>query len=173
MTCIAEYRSGQGQNYRIPEILSELLRRPVAAIVGNSIVALKAKSMTSTVPIVFVTGYDPVKEGLTDSINRPGGNITGVTFLNNTLTAKQHRGSVSSSRQLCWEDSQGCQPWRPAGRAKPGGPAGDQSRGSQVAWADDIACSACPCRRGARIAVHPPQRRSTNVGCSRPRDLPQ
>lgn len=86
---IVEYRSADGQSDHLAKIVGELLRRPVAAIAGNSVVALTAKAMTTTVPIVFASGYDPVREGLVASINRPGGNITGVTFLNNTLSAKQ------------------------------------------------------------------------------------
>jgi putative tryptophan/tyrosine transport system substrate-binding protein len=62
---------------------------PVVVIVCNVTAASAAKAITSTVPIVFATGVDPVSEGLVTSLNRPGGNITGVSFLGNALGAKQ------------------------------------------------------------------------------------
>src|SRR5262249_16321732 len=70
-------------------LVADLLRQQVALIVGNTPSALAAKAATTTVPIVFVTGSDPVKEGLVTSINRPGGNVTGVSFISVDLAAKQ------------------------------------------------------------------------------------
>jgi putative ABC transport system substrate-binding protein len=84
-----EYRYAENQIDRLPTLLSDLIRRPVALIVGNTPSALAAKAATSTVLIVFVTGGDPVRDGLVASLNRPGGNVTGVSFLNSVLAAKR------------------------------------------------------------------------------------
>ena len=86
-----EYRSAEGQTDRLPALAAELVRRPVNVLVtmGGTASALAAKPATSTVPIVFVTGADPVVLGLVVSLNRPGGNVTGVSFLVNKLVAKR------------------------------------------------------------------------------------
>jgi len=84
-----DYQSDDNQLDRLPALVADLLRRPVAVIVTNTPGALAAKAATTTVPIIFVTGGDPVKVGLVNSLNRPGGNITGVSFTSVELTAKQ------------------------------------------------------------------------------------
>jgi putative ABC transport system substrate-binding protein len=84
-----EYRSAEGQTDRLPLLVTDLLRRQVALIVGNTPSTLAAKAATTTVPIVFVTGGDPIKDGLVASLNRPGGNVTGNSFLTAELGAKQ------------------------------------------------------------------------------------
>jgi ABC-type uncharacterized transport system substrate-binding protein len=84
-----EFRSAEGHIDQLPRLVAELVRLPVAVIVCNVTAASVAKTVTSTVPIVFATGDDPIAEGLVASLNRPGGNITGVSFLGNALGAKQ------------------------------------------------------------------------------------
>jgi putative ABC transport system substrate-binding protein len=80
-----EYRWGRNS----PLLVADLLRRQVALIVGNTPSALAAKAATTTVPIVFATGGDPVRDGLVSNLNRPGGNVTGVSFISSELAAKQ------------------------------------------------------------------------------------
>jgi putative ABC transport system substrate-binding protein len=84
-----EYRYADNQIDRLPALVAELIRRPVAVIVGNNNSAIAAKAATTTIPIVFATGTDPVQEGLVASLNHPGGNVTGVSFLSNLLGAKR------------------------------------------------------------------------------------
>src|SRR5262245_31969341 len=82
-----EYRSAR--ETELPLLVADLLRRQVALIVGNTPPALAAKAATTTVPIVFVSGGDPVRAGLVASLNRPGGNVTGISFMSVELGAKQ------------------------------------------------------------------------------------
>jgi putative tryptophan/tyrosine transport system substrate-binding protein len=86
-----EYRWADNQHDRLPMLAAELVARPVSVIVtgGATAAALAAKAATSTVPIVFAIGGDPVKFGLVDSMSRPSGNVTGVSFLSNVLVTKQ------------------------------------------------------------------------------------
>jgi putative ABC transport system substrate-binding protein len=86
-----EYRWAEGNYERLPELAAELAARRVAVIVatGGSPSSVAAKAATTTVPIVFTTGSDPVKTGLVSSFNRPGGNVTGVSLLTTDLTAKR------------------------------------------------------------------------------------
>jgi putative ABC transport system substrate-binding protein len=84
-----EYRSAENDRDKLTALVSDFTRRPVAVIVGDNPSALAAKAATTTVPIVFATGGDPVTDGLVASLNRPGGNVTGVTFFAGVLGAKR------------------------------------------------------------------------------------
>jgi putative ABC transport system substrate-binding protein len=84
-----ELRSAENQPERLQALLAELIHRPVGVIVGNAVAMLAAKDATATVPIVFAAGGDPVRDGLVASLNRPGGNVTGVNFFSGLLGAKR------------------------------------------------------------------------------------
>jgi putative tryptophan/tyrosine transport system substrate-binding protein len=86
---VIEYRSAENDPDRLTALASDFARRPVTLIVGNVASAIAAKIVTATVPIVFATGTDPVRDGLVSSVNRPGGNVTGVSFLAERLGAKR------------------------------------------------------------------------------------
>jgi len=89
-TVAIEYRNAEGHYDRLPGFATELVQHKVSAIVAVSLPAvLAAKAATATIPIVFLTGANPVTTGLVASFNRPGGNLTGFSLLSPTMAAKQ------------------------------------------------------------------------------------
>ena len=86
-----EFRFAEQRLERVPALAMDLVRRKVAVILttGGDVPAMVAKGVTSTIPVVFLTGFDPVKSGLVASLNRPGGNLTGATVIAGQLVAKR------------------------------------------------------------------------------------
>ncbi len=87
---VIEYRWAEGQYDRLPAMAGELVRRPVSLILAQAPpAALSAKSATTSIPIVFVVGFDPVGAGLVTDLNKPGGNATGMTLISHLLGQKR------------------------------------------------------------------------------------
>ena len=91
---------------RVLEMAAELVRRQAAVIVANGIAVPAVKAASATVPIVFTTGFDPVRAGFVAGLSRPGGNPTGIVFTQTDLAAKQLELYTSSLRKPpsspCW-----------------------------------------------------------------------
>jgi putative tryptophan/tyrosine transport system substrate-binding protein len=88
-TVAIEYRWAEGHNDRLPALAADLVRRGVTVIAANSQATIAARTATTTIPIVFITGADPVQVGFVASMNRPGGNLTGVASLDTELGRKR------------------------------------------------------------------------------------
>src|SRR6516162_2996101 len=84
-----EQRWAEGDDDKLPALLADLVGRKVAVIVANTAGAFAAKAAMTTVPVVFATGSDPVRDGLVASLNRPGANFTGVIFITSELGTKR------------------------------------------------------------------------------------
>jgi putative tryptophan/tyrosine transport system substrate-binding protein len=84
-----EQRWAEGRNDRLPALVADLINHQAAVIVANTAGAFAAKVATTTVPVVFATGTDPVRDGLVASLNRPGSNFTGVIFITSELGTKR------------------------------------------------------------------------------------
>jgi putative tryptophan/tyrosine transport system substrate-binding protein len=102
---VIEYRWAEGHYDRIPGMVDDLVRRRVAVLAPNTRAAHAAKTAAGNIPVVFFTGEDPVASGLVESLNRPGGNATGVTSLFGGLGAKQVgllRDLVPATTLICF-----------------------------------------------------------------------
>jgi putative ABC transport system substrate-binding protein len=102
-----EFRWGNNQSERLPDLAADLVSRKVGVIfVGSGgTAALAAKKVPSAIPIVFAVGVDPVRIGMVASLNRPGGNVTRVTYITSELTSKRlARGvaRIGASRHCFW-----------------------------------------------------------------------
>jgi len=86
---VIEFRWAENQIDRLPDLAAEVIARRPAVIVVNTPAALRVRAANTTIPVVFTTGSDPVRDGLVTSLSRPGGNITGVVFITATLGAKR------------------------------------------------------------------------------------
>lgn len=88
-TASIEFRWAEDKFDRLPALATELINRPSNVIFANGLAAFRVKAATSSLPIIFITGTDPVRDGLVNSLNRPGGNVTGAVFITGALGTKR------------------------------------------------------------------------------------
>jgi putative tryptophan/tyrosine transport system substrate-binding protein len=96
---LVEYRWAEGHYDRLPSLATDLVGRQVAVIAANTPATPVAKAATTTIPIVFVTASDPIASGFVTSLNRPGGNLTGVALLNVEIGSK--RLELKAKQEIC------------------------------------------------------------------------
>jgi putative ABC transport system substrate-binding protein len=152
-----EYRSAEDHLDRLPALVADLIGRQAAVIVGNHNAALAAKAATKAVPIVFVTGADPVRDGFVAGLNRPGGNVTGVSFLANEIGAKR----LDLLRQLVPNAG------TIAMLFSPGTPDTEVERRDVQAAAQAIGCNSSSSTSRATATSKPPLQRPHNAGPAR------
>jgi putative ABC transport system substrate-binding protein len=146
------YRWAENALDRVPEMAAELVRRHVAVIVasGGIAVSLAAKAATTAVPIVFIVSEDPVRHGLVASLARPGGNLTGINFFNNELTAKRLGSCMSWCLAPAAWPSFLIRPMPPPGRPR----CGTWNRRPAPSGCKFRSCVPAPVRRSMRRRQH-------------------
>jgi len=104
---VIEFRWARGEYDRLPEMAADLVSRRVSVLtaVGGDPSPRAAKRATSTIPIVFGIGGDPVRDGLVESFNRPGGNVTGVTLMTNLMESKRFGLCATWCQTPSWSGS--------------------------------------------------------------------
>jgi hypothetical protein len=144
-----EYRWAEGQYSRLPALAADLVASGVKAIFtnGGNPPALAAKAATTTIPIVFVSGGDPVASGLVANLGRPGGNVTGVTWISSAMQPKR----FDLLRQAVGNGALLPRPRRPSGRAADQLRIRDQPQGGQGARTGDDARPSGFGQRGDRV----------------------
>ena len=178
-----KHRSGDGHFDRVPQLAAELVADPVTLIIAIApSAALAAKAATVTIPIVFVTGADPVELGLVSSLSRPDGNVTGVNFLVKTLAAKRLellRELVPGATLIGFlvnPDEPGfrTRDKRRAGRvARTRAPASNPAREQRTRYRNglrELRSTAYQCHLGCRQFVFLEPKRSTDCGGGSPCD---
>ncbi len=114
---VIEYRWAEGDYRRLPALADDLARLQVAVIVANTQAALAAKAATTSIPIVFLTAFDPVRTGLVASLARPGGNVTGLSLYSSALAARhlgllrEFKPAITSIAVLANPDNPGTAPY--------------------------------------------------------------